>query len=70
MVYPNRILLLILICSLPKSYSSTIDTLNIQSSLSIETKLKYLQEKENRLKEDTEEHANVAYTYNKKYVPP
>jgi hypothetical protein len=37
----------------------------------VENKLKYLEEKENRLKEDNElEHANVARMYNKKYVPP
>ena len=68
--YPDRTLLLILIRALPKSYSSTIDTLNIQSSLSMETKLKYVLQKENRLKEDTEEHVNVAYAYSKKHARP
>jgi hypothetical protein len=69
--YPDRTLLLVLIRALPKSYSSTIDTLNIQSSLSVENKPKFLEEKENRLKEDNElEHANAARMYNKKYVPP
>jgi hypothetical protein len=37
----------------------------------VENKLKYLEEKESRLKEDSElEYANVARIYNKKYIPP
>jgi hypothetical protein len=44
--YPSEALLLVLIRSLPSSYSSTVDILNIQRTLSVDHKLKFLEEKE------------------------
>jgi hypothetical protein len=67
--YPDEALLLILIRSLPSSYSSTVDTLNIQTTLSVDDKLKFLEEKEIRLNEETDEHGHAAFRA-RKYVPP
>jgi hypothetical protein len=52
--YNNTALLLVLIRSLPKSFKTTINTLNAQSSLTVDDKLKHLKEKESRIKVDTE----------------
>jgi hypothetical protein len=53
-VYNNTTLLLVLIRSLLKSFKTTINTLNAQSSLTVNNKLKYLEEKESRIKINTE----------------
>jgi hypothetical protein len=52
--YNNTTLLLVLIRSLLKSFKTTIDTLNAQSSLTVNNKLKHLEEKESRIKVNTE----------------
>jgi hypothetical protein len=52
--YNNTALLLVLIRSLPKSFKTIIDTLNAQSSLTVDNKLKHLEEKESRIKVNTE----------------
>ncbi|POS86677.1 hypothetical protein EPUL_002198, partial [Erysiphe pulchra] len=58
--YRDRALLLILIRTLPKQYTSTIDTLDAQPDLTVEEKLKRLQTKENRLaSEDREDMALI-----------
>ncbi len=51
--YNNTALLLVLIRSLLKSFKTTIDTLNTQSSLTVNNKLKHLKEKKSRIKVDT-----------------
>ncbi len=56
--YNNTALLLVLIRSLLKSFKTTINTLNAQSSLIVDNKLKHLEEKESRIKVDTKQ----AYT--------
>ncbi len=56
--YNDTILLLVLIRSLLKSFKTTIDILNAQSSLTVDNKLKHLEEKESRIKVNTEQ----AYT--------
>lgn len=62
--YNDAALLLVLIRSLPKSFETTIDTLNAQSSLTVDDKLKYLEEKESRIKADAEQaHAARARRY-------
>jgi hypothetical protein len=53
--YNDAALLLVLIRSLPKSFETTINTLNAQSSLTVDNKLKHLEEKESRIKVDTEQ---------------
>jgi hypothetical protein len=53
--YNNTTLLLILIRSLPKSFETTINILNAQSSLIVNDKLKHLEEKESRIKVNTEQ---------------
>jgi hypothetical protein len=54
----------VLIRSLSKSFETTIDTLNAQSSLTVDNKLKHLEEKESRIKVDTEQaHAARACSY-------
>jgi hypothetical protein len=68
--YKDSALLLILIRSLPKRFETTIDTLNAQLSLTVEQKLKFLEEKEVRDKQDTNEQALPAFRTAKKYVPP
>jgi hypothetical protein len=44
--YKDSALLLILTRSLPKRFGTTIDTLNAQLNLTVEQKLKFLEEKE------------------------
>ncbi len=62
--YNNTTLLLVLIRSLLKSFKTTIDTLNAQSSLTVNNKLKYLEEKESRIKVDTKQaHTTRACPY-------
>jgi hypothetical protein len=68
--YKDSALLLILIRSLPTSFSTTIDTLNAQLNLTVEQKLKFLEEKEVRDKQDTNEQALPAFRKAHKYVPP
>ena len=53
--YKDSALLLILIRSLPLSFRAIIDTLNAQLNLTVEQKLKFLEEKEVRDKQDTNE---------------
>ncbi len=53
--YNDTTLLLVLIRSLPKSFKTTIDTLNAQSSLTVDNKLKHLEEKESRIKVNTKQ---------------
>ncbi|KAG9378492.1 hypothetical protein A1F94_010261 [Pyrenophora tritici-repentis] len=48
-------LLLVLIRSLPKEFKTTIDTLNAQLNLTVEQKLKFLEEKEVRDQQDANE---------------
>ncbi|KAI0992054.1 hypothetical protein K3495_g16132, partial [Podosphaera aphanis] len=65
--YPDEGLFLVLIRALPSSYGSTVDTLNILLGMSIDEKLKHLQEKERRLvEENPEEQANPAFRNEKK----
>ena len=47
--YRDPVLLLILIHALPKDYTATIDTIDAQTGLSVEEKLKRLQLKETRM---------------------
>jgi hypothetical protein len=68
--YKDSALLLILIRSLPKRFGTTIDTLNAQLSLTVEQKLKFLEEKEVRDQQDTNEQALPAFRKAHKYVPP
>jgi hypothetical protein len=53
--YKDSALLLILIRSLPMRFRTTIDTLNAQLNLTVEQKLKFLEEKEVRDKQDTDQ---------------
>ncbi len=63
-VYNDAILLLVLIRSLPKSFKTTINTLNAQSSLTVDNKLKHLEEKESRIKINTKQaHTTRACPY-------
>ena len=68
--YKDSALLLILIRSLPRRFETTIDTLNAQLSLTVEQKLKFLEEKEVRDKQDPNEQALPAFQKAQKYVPP
>jgi hypothetical protein len=62
--YNDTVLLLMLIRSLPKSFETTIDTLNAQSSLIVNNKLKHLEKKESRIKVNTEQaHTTRACPY-------
>ncbi|KAA8618348.1 hypothetical protein PtrV1_07777 [Pyrenophora tritici-repentis] len=63
-------LLLVLIRSLPKEFKTTIDTLNAQLNLTVEQKLKFLEEKEVRDQQDANEKALPAFRKTEKYVPP
>ena len=47
--YDDESLLLILTSALPDSYQSTVDTLNVQTNLTVDDQLKHLQNKEERL---------------------
>jgi Reverse transcriptase (RNA-dependent DNA polymerase)/gag-polypeptide of LTR copia-type len=61
--YDEEALFLILVSALPDQYQSTVDTLNIQSNLSVDDQLKHLQNKEERLRlktEDADESAHAA----------
>ncbi len=51
--YNNAILLLVLIRSLLKSFKTIINTLNAQSSLTVNNKLKHLEKKESKIKVNT-----------------
>ncbi|KAG9384357.1 hypothetical protein A1F94_003904 [Pyrenophora tritici-repentis] len=53
--YKDSALLLVLIRSLPKEFKTTIDTLNAQLNLTVEQKLKFLEEKEVRDQQDANE---------------
>jgi hypothetical protein len=68
--YKDSALLLVLIRSLPPNFRTTIDTLNAQLNLTVEQKLKFLEEKEVRDKQDTNEQALPAFRKAQKYVPP
>ena len=47
--YDDASLLIILTSALPETYQSTVDTLNIQTNLTVEDQLKHLQNKEERI---------------------
>lgn len=71
--YNDSALLLVLIRSLPKEYETTVDTLNAQSSLTVEAKLKHLEAKQIRLQREEQAHpaSEVKSKYGSgKYVPP
>jgi hypothetical protein len=68
--YKDSALLLVLVRSLPPSFRTTIDTLNAQLNLTVEQKLKFLEEKEVRDKQNTNEQALPAFRKAQKYVPP
>ncbi|KAF7578672.1 UBN2 multi-domain protein [Pyrenophora tritici-repentis] len=68
--YKDSALLLVLIRSLPKEFKTTIDTLNAQLNLTVEQKLKFLEEKEVRDQQDANEKALPAFRKTEKYVPP
>ncbi|KAF1935528.1 hypothetical protein EJ02DRAFT_516388 [Clathrospora elynae] len=53
--YKDSALLLVIIRSLPKIFGTTIDTLSAQINLTVEQKLKFLEEKEVRDQQDTNE---------------
>ncbi|PZD22918.1 hypothetical protein A1F97_11300, partial [Pyrenophora tritici-repentis] len=59
--YKDSALLLVLIRSLPKEFKTTIDTLNAQLNLTVEQKLKFLEEKEVRDQQDANEKALPAF---------
>jgi len=50
--YPDETLYIILQEALPEEYSSTIDTLDVQISMTVDAKLKHLEEKERRIAEE------------------
>jgi len=68
--YKDSALLLVLTRSLPKRFGTTIDTLNAQLNLTVEQKLKFLEEKEIRDQQDANEQALPAFRKAHKYVPP
>src|SRR4030088_623869 len=69
--YNDEALFLILSRSLPTEYATTIDTLAIQSTMSVDDKLKHLEAKEVRVQEQTaKEHAHAAFKSSNKYRPP
>lgn len=69
--YPDEALLLVLIRSLPKLYTATIDALDVQTQLSVDGKLKYLEAKESRVNEENEnDHAHAAFKKPGRYVLP
>jgi hypothetical protein len=68
--YKDSALLLILVRSLPTRFRTTIDTLNAQLNLTVEQKLKFLEEKEGRDQQDASEQALPAFRKAIKYVPP
>ncbi|KAG9384408.1 hypothetical protein A1F94_003955 [Pyrenophora tritici-repentis] len=53
-----------------KEFKTTIDTLNAQLNLTVEQKLKFLEEKEVRDQQDANEKALPAFRKTEKYVPP
>jgi hypothetical protein len=60
--YTDKSLLLILTRALLKDYKTIINSLNIQTRLTMDEKLKHLEVKKMRLKEDTDrEHAHPAF---------
>jgi hypothetical protein len=60
--YTDKLLLLILTRALLKDYKTIIDSLDIQTRLTVDKKLKHLEVKEMRLKESTDqEHAHPAF---------
>ena len=66
-IYSDPALFLVLTRVLPPEYATTIDTLDIQTQLSVDDKLKHLIAKENRL-ENNLEHANIAKS--SRYISP
>src|SRR4029077_6994353 len=69
--YTDRSLLLVLTRALPKDYETMIDSLDIQTELTVDEKIKHLEAKEMRLKEGIDqERAHVAFRKGGKYVPP
>ncbi|KAG9389228.1 hypothetical protein A1F94_002121 [Pyrenophora tritici-repentis] len=67
--YKDSALLLVLIRSLPKEFKTTIDTLNAQLNLTVEQKLKFLEEKEVRDQQDANEKALPAFRKTEKGRP-
>ena len=68
-IYSDAAMYLILTRSLSTDYKPTISTLKIQATLSVEEKLKHLEEQEMSIKEDTE-HGLAAFKKSSKYIPP
>ncbi|KAI1509883.1 Retrotran-gag-2 domain containing protein [Pyrenophora tritici-repentis] len=68
--YKDSALLLILIRSLPTRFRTTVDAVNAQLNLTVEQKLKFLEEKEVRDQQDANEQALPAFRKAYKYVPP
>ncbi|KAF5207339.1 hypothetical protein FRX31_003074, partial [Thalictrum thalictroides] len=67
--YNDVALFLVLSRSLPDEYTSTIDSLDVQSVLTVDEKLKHLEMKELRLKASSE-HAHASFKQkSKKFVP-
>ena len=60
-IYKDHALLLILIRSLPNRFKSTVDTLSAQSNITVEQKIKFLEEKEARDQLDTDDQAHTAF---------
>ncbi|KAG9247602.1 hypothetical protein BJ878DRAFT_388211, partial [Calycina marina] len=68
--YNHWALLLVLVRSLPKSFATTIDTISARGNLTVEDKLKYLEEKESRARnEDEQAHAAIRVRSDE-YTPP
>ncbi|KAF7567667.1 hypothetical protein PtrM4_142580 [Pyrenophora tritici-repentis] len=67
--YKDSALLLILIRSLPTRFRTTVDAVNAQLNLTVEQKLKFLEEKEVRDQQDANEQALPAFRKAYKYVP-
>ena len=60
-IYKDHALLLILIRSLPNRFKSTVDTLSAQSNITVEQKIKFLEEKKARDQLDTDDQAHPAF---------
>ena len=68
--YNDAALLLVLTRSLPKKFKTTIDTLSAQSSLTVDDKLKHLEEKESRTSNNTEQARAATRVRTDKYTIP
>lgn len=59
--YKDKVLLNILLGALPEAYEGTIDGLRVQKSLSVDDKIKFLEEKEYKLRDKAAEHGHAAF---------